>query len=195
MLVFTTPYFAMAIKATPDPAFHRRYRGIVGSLGYLAYMTQQRPDTVRTFSEYSILCTWRSAHECCALQALHVLSCYRTCSIMFYAIYAALTTTLSLCCSRDVRDNVDSNLLWGWVVPIEMEIQPLVAFTQVTCRCCMEEQSPGKAAGNIMSLCPLLRPNMSMLANVVMTCCACGKCFLTLKILNQLLTSYCSLSG
>jgi hypothetical protein len=33
----------------PDPVFHRRYRGIVGSLGYLVNMT--RPDLVWSYSE------------------------------------------------------------------------------------------------------------------------------------------------
>ena len=35
----------------PDPAFHRRYRGIVGSLGYLVNMT--RPDIAWSYSELS----------------------------------------------------------------------------------------------------------------------------------------------
>ena len=35
----------------PDPAFHRRYRGIVGSLGYLVNMT--RPDLAWSYSELS----------------------------------------------------------------------------------------------------------------------------------------------
>ena len=34
---------------SPDPAFHRRYRGIVGSLGYLVNMT--RPDLAWSYSE------------------------------------------------------------------------------------------------------------------------------------------------
>jgi hypothetical protein len=36
---------------SPDPAFHRRYRGIVGSLGYLVNMT--RPDLAWSYSELS----------------------------------------------------------------------------------------------------------------------------------------------
>jgi hypothetical protein len=35
----------------PDPAFHRRHRGIVGSLGYLVNMT--RPDLAWSYSELS----------------------------------------------------------------------------------------------------------------------------------------------
>ncbi len=34
---------------SPDPAFHRRYRGIVGSLGYLVNMT--RPDLAWSYSK------------------------------------------------------------------------------------------------------------------------------------------------
>ena len=33
----------------PDPVFHRRYRGIVGSLGYLVNLT--RPDSVWSYSD------------------------------------------------------------------------------------------------------------------------------------------------
>ena len=36
----------------PEPAFHRRYRGIVGSLGYLVNMT--RPDLAWSYSELSM---------------------------------------------------------------------------------------------------------------------------------------------
>ena len=36
---------------SPDPVFHRRYRGIVGSLGYLVNMT--RPDLAWSYSELS----------------------------------------------------------------------------------------------------------------------------------------------
>ena len=35
----------------PDPVFHHRYRGIVGSLGYLVNMT--RPDLAWSYSELS----------------------------------------------------------------------------------------------------------------------------------------------
>jgi hypothetical protein len=55
---------------SPDLAFHRRYRGIVGSLGYLVNMT--RPDLAWSYSEHSkyvhesweppgLACAWRNA--------------------------------------------------------------------------------------------------------------------------------------
>jgi len=50
-------------NSTPD--FHRRYRGIVGSLGYLVTMT--RPDLAWAYSELSKLCaiSRKNPHACC----------------------------------------------------------------------------------------------------------------------------------
>jgi len=57
---------------SPDPAFHRRYRGIVGSLGYLVNMT--RPDLAWSYSELSKYVQYPGqAHMDAALHALHYL--------------------------------------------------------------------------------------------------------------------------
>jgi len=49
----------------PAPDFHQRYRGVVGSLGYLVTMT--RPDLARAHSELSKLCaiSRKESHACC----------------------------------------------------------------------------------------------------------------------------------
>jgi len=46
-----SPFKKTIATPTPKPDFHRRYRGIVGSLGYLVTMT--RPDLAWCYSELS----------------------------------------------------------------------------------------------------------------------------------------------
>jgi hypothetical protein len=64
----------------PEPAFHRRYRGIVGSLGYLVNMT--RPDLAWSYSELSkYVQSWQGSYGCCssciAIPSCHIRSSYR----------------------------------------------------------------------------------------------------------------------
>jgi hypothetical protein len=59
-------------NASPDPAFHRSYRGIVGSLGYLVNMT--RPDLAWSYSELSKYVQYPGqAHMDAALHVLRYL--------------------------------------------------------------------------------------------------------------------------
>jgi len=81
----------------PAPNFHRRYRGIVGSLGYLVTMT--RPDLAWEYSELSKHAQFPGKNH--ILAAEHVLS------------YLRGTWNQTICYSRDSHEN--SNVLWGWV--------------------------------------------------------------------------------
>lgn len=59
----------------------------------------------------------------------------------------------------------------------------------------MEVLSPENAAGKILSLCRLVNVSeaelsMSMLANVIKTCCTCGECFPIWQFLNLLLLPF-----
>jgi hypothetical protein len=80
----------------PDKIFHFRYRGIVGSLGYLVNMT--RPDLAFAYSELSkyVQCP-QPAHM---LAAEHVL------------LYLRGTYELGI---RYHRDVFHPDQLWGWV--------------------------------------------------------------------------------
>ena len=60
----------------PHPEFHRRYRGIVGSLGYLVNMT--RPDLAWSYSELSEYVQYPGVSHMAA--ADHVLSYLRVTS-------------------------------------------------------------------------------------------------------------------
>ena len=81
---------------SPDPRFHRKYRGIVGSLGYLVNMT--RPDLAWAYSELSKFVQYPGAPHMEA--ALHVLR------------YLRGTYDKSIVYTRS---NSDANVLWGWV--------------------------------------------------------------------------------
>ena len=81
----------------PAPDFHRRYRGIVGSLGYLVTMT--RPDLAWAYSELSKYVQFPGKNH--MLAAEHVLC------------YLRGTWNQTVCYSRDSHDN--PNVLWGWV--------------------------------------------------------------------------------
>ena len=81
---------------SPDPRFHRKFRGIVGSLGYLVNMT--RPDLAWAYSELSKFVQYPGAPHMEA--ALHVLR------------YLRGTYDKSIVYTRS---NSDANVLWGWV--------------------------------------------------------------------------------
>ena len=55
---------------SPDPAFHRRYRGIVVRLGYLVNMT--RPDLAWWYSELSKYVQYVSGHICACPGQAHM---------------------------------------------------------------------------------------------------------------------------
>jgi len=80
----------------PDPSFHRRYRGIVGSLGYLVNMT--RPDLAWSYSELSkyVQCPGQDHMDA----AHHVLRYLK--GTFDQAIVYQRSDTLA-------------NTLWGWV--------------------------------------------------------------------------------
>jgi hypothetical protein len=80
----------------PDPAFHRRYRGIVGSLGYLVNMT--RPDLAWSYSERSKYVQNPGKDHMDA--APHVLRYLR-------ATYEQVIVY--------ERTNEMANTIWGWV--------------------------------------------------------------------------------
>ena len=82
----------------PDPAAHRRYRGIVGSLGYLVNMT--RPDLAWAYSELSKYVQFPGKPH--MLAAEHVLRYLRG-TYNKYILY-----------SRDVPRTL-RNVLWGAV--------------------------------------------------------------------------------
>jgi len=81
----------------PSPDFHRRYRGIVGSLGYLVIMT--RPDLAWAYSELSKYVQFPGKNH--MLAAEHVLCYFRG------------TWNQTIRCSRDSHKNPD--VFWGWV--------------------------------------------------------------------------------
>ena len=87
----------------PDPAAHRRYRGIVGSLGYLVNMT--RPDLAWAYSELSKYVQFPGKPH--MLAAEHVLRYLRG-TYNKYILY-----------SRDVPRTL-RNVLWtrGRLIPI-----------------------------------------------------------------------------
>jgi len=80
------------------PDFHRRYRGIVGSLGYLVTMT--RPDLAWAYSELSKYVQFPGKNH--MLAAEHVL-CY----------LRGTWNQRILRYSSDSHEN--HNVLWGWV--------------------------------------------------------------------------------
>ena len=80
----------------PEPAFHRRYRGIVGSLGYLVNMT--RPDLAWSYSELSkYVQNPGKAHMDAAHHVLRYLRGTYDQAIVYERI------------------DVLANTLWGWV--------------------------------------------------------------------------------
>ena len=80
----------------PEPAFHRRYRGIVGSLGYLVNMT--RPDLAWSYSELSkYVQNPGKAHMDAAHHVLRYLRATYDQAIVYERI------------------DVLANTLWGWV--------------------------------------------------------------------------------
>ena len=81
----------------PAPDFHRRYRGIVGSLGYLVTMT--RPDLAWAYSKLSKSVQFPGNNL--ILAAEHVLC------------YLRGTWNHTIRYSRDSHEN--TNVLWGWV--------------------------------------------------------------------------------
>ena len=81
----------------PAPEFHRRYRGIVGSLEYLVTMT--RPDLAWAYSESSKYVQFPGKNH--MLAAEHVLS------------YLRGTWNQTIRYSRDSNEN--HHILWGWV--------------------------------------------------------------------------------
>ena len=83
----------------PDPIFHRRYRGIVGSLGYLVNMT--RPDLAWSYSELSKYVQFPGKSHMSA--ADHVLR------------YLRGTAHYHIKYTRDLPDVTMSNKLWGCV--------------------------------------------------------------------------------
>ena len=80
----------------PKPDFHRRYRGIVGSLGYLVTMT--RPDLAWSYSELSKYVQYPGKTHMDAAE--HVLQ------------YLRDTVEESITYTRGARN---ANELWGWV--------------------------------------------------------------------------------
>jgi hypothetical protein len=81
---------------SPDPAFHRRYRGIVGSLGYLVNMT--RPDLAWSYSELSKYVQYPGqAHMDAALHVLRYLRGTYDQAILYQHVHTLVDT------------------LWGWV--------------------------------------------------------------------------------
>ena len=81
---------------SPDPAFHRRYRGIVGSLGYLVNMT--RPDLAWSYSELSKYVQYPGqAHMDAALHVLRYLRGTYDQAILYQHVHTLADT------------------LWGWV--------------------------------------------------------------------------------
>lgn len=83
----------------PHPEFHRRYRGIVGSLGYLVNMT--RPDLAWSYSELSKYVQYPGVSHMAA--ADHVLR------------YLRGTAHHHIKYSRDLPDKSMLNILWGCV--------------------------------------------------------------------------------
>ena len=83
----------------PHPEFHRRYRGIVGSLGYLVNMT--RPDLAWSYSELSKYVQYPGASHMAA--ADHVLR------------YLRGTAHHHIKYTRDLPDKTLINTLWGCV--------------------------------------------------------------------------------
>jgi len=81
----------------PAPDFHRRYRDIVGSLGYLVTMT--RPDLAWAYSELSKYVQFPGKNH--MLAAEHVLC------------YLRGTWNQTIRYSRHSHEN--PNVLWGWV--------------------------------------------------------------------------------
>jgi hypothetical protein len=82
--------------SSPEPAFHRRYRGIVGSLGYLVNMT--RPDLAWSYSELSkYVQDPGKAHMDAAHHVLRYLRATYDQAIVYE------------------RTNELANTLWGWV--------------------------------------------------------------------------------
>ena len=81
----------------PTPDFHRRYRGIVGSLGYLVTIT--RPDLAWAYYELSKYVQFPAKNH--MLAAEHVLC------------YLRGTSNQKIRYSRDSLEN--PNVLWGWV--------------------------------------------------------------------------------
>jgi len=79
--------------------FHRRYRGIVSSLGCLVTMT--RPDLAWAYSELSEYVQFPGKNH--MLAAEHVLSYLRGTS----------SWNQTICYSRDFHE--DPNVLWSWV--------------------------------------------------------------------------------
>jgi hypothetical protein len=80
----------------PEPAFHRRYRGIVGSLGYLVNMT--RPDLAWSYSELSkYVQNPGKAHMDAAHHVLRYLRATYDQAIVYE------------------RTNEMANTIWGWV--------------------------------------------------------------------------------
>ena len=80
----------------PEPAFHRRYRGIVGSLGYLVNMT--RPDLAWSYSELSkYVQNPGKAHMDAAHHVLRYLRATYDQAIVYE------------------RTTEKANTIWGWV--------------------------------------------------------------------------------
>jgi hypothetical protein len=80
----------------PEPAFHRRYRGIVGSLGYLVNMTH--PDLAWSYAELSkYVQNPGKAHMDAAHHVLRYLRATYDQAIVYE------------------RTNEMANTIWGWV--------------------------------------------------------------------------------
>jgi len=85
----------------PAPDFHQRYRGIVGSIGYLVTMT--RPDLAWAYSKLSKYVQFPGKNHMFAAE--HVL-CY-----LRGRVTGTWNQTIRY--SRDSHEN--PNVLWGWV--------------------------------------------------------------------------------
>jgi hypothetical protein len=101
----------------PEPAFHRRYRGIVGSLGYLVNMT--RPDWAWSYSEQvSELSKYVQNPGKAHMDAAHHVLRYLQGTYDQAIVYE--------------RSHERVNTLWGWVYSVWAADLTVAAPIQVT---------------------------------------------------------------
>jgi hypothetical protein len=149
-------------NSSPDPAFHRRYRGIVGSLGYLVNMT--RPDLSWSYSELSKYVQYPGqAHMDAALHVLRYLRGTYDQAIRYQHVYTLADT------------------LWGWVdsdwaADVDSHRSHTGYIIMLVVR--------------IACLYQLLKLNMLRLASADKRCITCARSFVTLAMLKLLLHIY-----
>ena len=143
---------------SPDPAFHRRYRGIVGSLGYLVNMT--RPDLAWSYSELS-----------------------KYVQYPYYVTCVALTIRLSF---TNLLTHWPIPFGVGLIRTGRLMLA-LAVLIRATLSCLTEVPSLGNLVVRIACLYQLLKPNMLQLASADKRCITCARSLVILAMLKSLL--------